>query len=438
MDMSDAAAGLPLPPEDAAAATLERDIRRALVAVAVLVFGLLFIAAVVPIGGAVIGTGKLGVESRVKRISHPAGGVIAQIFVRNGSRVKAGDPLVRFDDNVTGSQSELSALSVHQLLAQRARLEAERVEAARVLFPAELTSSPDPGAAAAMRDEARLFVLRRSEQTALRAQLSSRVVQLGKQIAGYEAQIASLRTQAELIEPERAGVKALWEKGLVTITRRNELERTAVSLQGSIGSLQAQIAQTQAQITEAQEQLIQLGQSRRAEAGTQLAAINNALIDQQMRRVVASDSQTRSLVRATYAGVVNKLVYAAVGEVVRPAEPIMEIVPDADQLIVEAVIAPVDVDQVRRGQSARVRFSGINSSASPEIPGKVIFVSPDETTDPQSGMSYFSVRVEVSAAALKDWPELELKAGMPAEVYIETGNRSMLSYCSPSAPMAQI
>lgn len=409
-------------------ASMNRAMRRALVAVGVLVFGLGLGAAVIPMGGAVIASGHVAVSSQVKRVTHPNGGVIAQLFVHNGDHVRAGDPLLRFDDSVTGGQSELAALSVDQLLAQRARLQAEQLGLDQIRFPDELQRNASAEARQAMSDEARLFHLRQAEQSALHAQLNARVQQFRRQIAGYNAQISAYQQQSRLIAPELAGVKELWDKGLVTISRKNELERTAVDLRGNVGSLEANIAQASARITETQEQAIQLGQTRRAEAGAQLAALNNTLNDQKLRSLSAGDAQDRSVVRASYAGVVDKLAFVASGDVVRPAEPILEIVPDNDELIVEAALSPADVEQVTKGQSARIRFTSLNSTATPEIPGKVIFVAADQSVDPKQNTAFFPVRIAFTRETLKEHPEIRLRPGMPAEAFIETGSRSMLSY----------
>lgn len=430
----DMASGFPDPVEvpgnaaDPGMASIARDIRFALGAMGVLLLALLAGALIVPVDGAVIASGSLGVESRVKRVTHPTGGVIAEIFVRNGAHVKAGDPLIRLDDRVIGEQSSLATLSVHQLLAQRARLEAERLGSGSIQFPAELAGSRDAGAQQAMADEQRLFAVRQSEHRALRAQLQARGSQYRRQIGGLQAQILALRQQQTLIEPELQGVRKLWDRGLVTITRKNELERTAVALQGQIASHEADIAQVQARIGEAEEQAIQLGQTRRAEAGVQLAQVNAALNDQRMRRVAASDSHDRSIIRATYAGTVDNLAYAAIGDVVRAAEFILDIVPDRDQLIVEATVSPTDIERVQVNQLARIRFSGLNSSVSPELKGKVVLVAADRSVDPQTRQSYFPVRVEILPDSLADQPELKLRAGMPAEVFVETGRRTLLSY----------
>lgn len=405
----------------------ESSQRRALKIAAGLLILLFLLAAFVPIGGAVIGSGQAGVETRVKRIAHPTGGVIAMIAVTNGEHVEKGALLMRLDDRVTGAEASFSNLTVEQLLAQRARLEAERLGAKAIAFPPELTGSTSASARKAMTDERQLFGTRLSEQGQLRAQLAARVMQHTQQIRGLEAQIVSLQRQRALIGPELEGVRELWSKKLVTINRLNQLERTAVDIDGNIGSLRAQIAQTRARIAEAQEQSIQLGETRRAQAGTELGYVNTALNDQRLRSVAASDQQDRSEIRTPYSGTVEKLAFSAVGDVVKPAEPILEIVPDRDAMVVEVAISPVDIDQVRPGLPARVHFSSFNRATTPEIPAKVIYVATDRSDNPEAKASFYVVRVQVDQAALQR-EGLDLRSGMPAEVYIETGNRSLLSY----------
>ncbi len=177
--------------------------------------------------------------------SYLFGGVIAEIYVRNGSREKPGDVLIRFYDIVSVSQSELSSLSIYQLQAQFLRLEAEQLEGEELSFPEDLAYSPDDGVAAAVRDATRLFALRQSEHSALQVQLSTKGLQFQQRISGYKSQIGSMKAQAKLIRPELDGVRALRASGLVAIARENELDRTALALPGLIGALQAQIAQTQ-------------------------------------------------------------------------------------------------------------------------------------------------------------------------------------------------
>ncbi|EGD58155.1 Type I secretion membrane fusion protein, HlyD [Novosphingobium nitrogenifigens DSM 19370] len=430
----------PLPPDAARAliphlwdnsappqARSPRLLGRLLLATGLLLMVLFVLAIAVPIGGAVIGGGQVSVETRVKRIAHPTGGVIKQILVTNGQHVTEGQLLLRFDDRVTGADERFSSLTVEQLLAQKARLEAERLGQSRIDFPTELTGANTPTARKAMEDEQHLFTMRQTEEADMKSQMSARVAQYNEEIRGLEAQIAALRQQRKLIEPERQSARELWDKQLVTISRLNQLERTAVDMDGSLGSLQAQIAQARAKITEAQAQSIQLTQTRRVEAGNDLNQINSTLNQQQLRSVSATDSQVRSDVRAPYSGTIEKIAFVAIGDVVRPAEPIMEIVPDRDTMVVEAMISPTDIDQVAKGQVTRIRFSSFNRAATPEIPGKVIYVATDRTENPESKQAYYTVRVEIDQAMLRR-EHLDLRSGMPAEVYIETGSRSLMSY----------
>lgn len=406
---------------------VENKLKAVLIAVAVLVIGGLLAGTLIPIGGAVIASGQVGVESHVKKIAHPGGGVVAEILVQNGQHVRKGQVLMRFDDKVTGADAAFSSLSVDQMMAQRARLEAERLGANSISFPKELMRD-DPGARKAMADELNLFRIKQSEQGGLAAQLVARVRQYQEQISAYNSQIRALEQQAALIEPERKGVKELWDKDLVTISRLNQLERSAVDMQGNIGAMRANIAQTQARITEAREQIIQLQETRRSQAGTELAQVNGLLNQQQVRSVSAVDAQDRSVLYAPYDGVVDKLAFNTIGGVVRPAEVIMEIVPDSDQLLIEGAVTPADIDQVHVGQKARIRFTAFNNTATPEIRGKVTVVAADRALDPEGKVAYFPARIEIDESELKKYPELSLKPGMPAEVFIETGERSMISY----------
>jgi HlyD family secretion protein len=402
-------------------------LRRALMVCGGLFLTLFLLAALVPMGGAVIGSGSIGVETRVKRIAHPTGGVIGAILVANGEHVNEGQLLMRLDDKVTGADALYSGLTVEQLLAQRARLEAERLGRPGVAFPPELTGANTPSARQAMADELQLFRIRATATAQMRAQLSARVAQYQQEIQALQSQISSVRQQRALIEPERQGVKDLWDKQLVTINRMNQLERTAVDLDGSAGALNAQIAQARARITEAQEQMVQVGQQRQVDAGNELNQVNTALNQQRLRSVAASDQQNRSEIRAPYSGIVEKIAFSAVGDVVRPAEPIMEIVPDRDVMVVEAAISPGDVDQVVKGQSARVRFSSFNRATTPEIPGKVVYVATDRSENAEAHTTFYMVRITLDLAAVKR-EGLDLRSGMPAEVYVETGSRSLLSY----------
>jgi HlyD family type I secretion membrane fusion protein len=405
----------------------DRDIKK-LAIIAGVTIGLLFLlVALAPIRGAVTGAGTVGVQSRVKRIAHPFGGTIREILVVNGQKVKQGQLLLKLDDDVNNATADASSLTLEQLQAQRARLEAERTGATRLVFPTELTTSKAPGATAAMRDEQRLFDIRSSEQVKIEAQLDQQATQAEKEIDGLNAQIVAAQKQGVLIAEERDAMRELWKKQLVTITRLNALERTAADIDGRIASFRADIARATSKITEVRERAIQIGQTRRAEAGRDLSQVMTALNGERARNVAAIDQRTRTEVRAPYSGTVEKIAFAAVGDVIRAAEPIMEIVPDQDNFVVEASIRPADIDQLRSGQHARVRFTAFNLAVTPEIQGKVIYVAADRTEDPATRQPYFVARIEINPADLKA-EDLDLRSGMPVEVHVETGSRTLLSY----------
>lgn len=408
--------------------SLRRNLRLGFITVAALVVGVFGLAALVQIAGAVVAYGEVSVESRVKKVAHPTGGVIADVLVHDGDRVRKGQPLLRFDTRVAGAAADLSGASLEQLLARRARLTAERDGLSAIVWPAELTRAARPGAQAAMTEEQQLFQIRRSARAGQQAQVAERVRATQQEIGSLQAQLAAARRQAALIEPERAGMKKLWDKGLATLNRVNQLERTAVDLEGGAASLGAQIAQARARIAELRQSGIQLDQDARSAAGAELAEVVAQLNDQQVRSVTADDTFDRSVVRAPADGVVDKLAYATIGGVVPAAQTILEIVPDADRMVVEAKVATNEIDQLRVGQPAMLRFSAFNLQTTPELEGKVTRIAPERTVDERTGGAFYTVRLEVNEGQQQRLGGLKLVPGMPVEGYVRTGDRSLLSY----------
>jgi HlyD family secretion protein len=402
--------------------------RIAMIAAGILALLVLVGGILVPIGGAVIASAEVGPESRIKRIAHPTGGVIAEILVRDGDAVEEGDLLIRLENDVTQINAEFSELSLAQLLARRAALIADIEDRGSITFPPELLNDGSEEARAVMAAEQRRFRISRQERASIGVQLSERVNQLGRQIDSYEAQIAAFRKQQELIEPELTMLRDMFDQGYVTIRRLNEMERQAIELEGSIGSLRANIAQANAAIAQAQEQRIQIGQTARSDAGAELAQVEAAINQQRVASATAGDSFDRSTIRAPYAGTVDKLAFGAIGEVIRPAETIMEIVPRDDRLVFNGLVMPSDIDRVKVGQPARIRLSAFNQATTPELNGEVVFVSADPVTDEKSGISLYRVRIVLDEQDQAVADEIELVSGMPAELFIETGSRSMLSY----------
>lgn len=398
--------------------SLRRQLRLGLILLSILFACLLLASSLVRVDGAVIASGDVVPATAIKTLSHPTGGVVAALYVKDGSRVRAGDPLIRFDTTVSGVEAAASGQNLEQLLAQKARLVAERDGLRTIRFPSSLLAS----AANAVAGETRLFALRQSAQAGEQAQLGERIGQLREQIVSYEAQISANRKQLLLIAPELEGVRDLWRRKLVTINRLNELERSAVSLEGNIAALQADIAQTRTRISEIRQQAIQLGRQYRSEAATALAETEQRIAAQQVRTASATDTFGRSIVRAPAGGIVDQLTYKTIGAVVPPTEPIMRIVPDGSIMAVEIRIAPNDRDQLRPGLAVRVKFPGFNRQTTPDVDGRLERISAEPAQDPRSSIKYYLARISLAATDMK------LVTGMPAEAQIRTGDRSLLSY----------
>ncbi len=408
---------------------LHRELRLALIVVAVLVFGLGGLAATLPMGGAVVAHGEVSVESKVKAVQHPTGGVVAEILVKNGDHVREGQPLLRLDTSVSGPSATLATASVDQLLAKKARLEAEREDRTPIRFPPELTSRrSEPTVAAIINDETKVFQLRAASLAGQVAQLNERIGQHEQQIHNYQIQADATRQQSQLLSPELAANRELWEKRIIPIQTLNALEREAVDLDAKAASLDASIAETKGAITEIRQQMISAQEQHRSEASTELADVLQRLSELQRNNIVAADSYERSIIRAPQAGVVDKLMINTVGGVVPPGQVIMEIVPTADRLVVEARIKPADIDQVRPDQPVKLRFSAFDLQTTPQLHGKVERVSPEHGVDEHTGAAYYTVVILIPEAELKRLGSLTLVPGMPVEAFISTGYRTMLNY----------
>jgi HlyD family secretion protein len=387
-------------------------------------------AATTELAGAVIAPGNLVVETNVKKVQHPTGGVVGELRVRDGTPVKAGDVVVRLVDTVTRANLAIVVKSLDELAARQARLEAERDGAAAPSFPAELLARrSDPAVVRLIAGEQKLFETRRSAQQGQKAQLKERVGQLQEQIAGLTDQITAKRRETALIGEELKGVRELWQKNLVPLTRVTALDRDAARLEGERGSLVSAVAQTKGKITETELQILQIDQDLGTEVGKELAEIRGKVSELVEKRVAAEDQLKRIDIRAPQDGTVHQLSVHTVGGVITPnGEPLMLIVPKADALTVEARIAPQEIDRVHVGQRAVLRFSAFNQRTTPELNGAVSVVSADISTDPKTGASFYTVRIAISGAELARLGGLKLVPGMPVESFIQTEQRTVLSY----------
>jgi HlyD family secretion protein len=399
---------------------------RALLVVGGIAFGLMVL---LPLSGAVVVPGNLVVQSNVKTIQHPTGGVVSQIPVRNGMRVTAGDLLLRLD--ATQAQASLQVVSkqLDEVRAKISRLAAERDGLPRPAIPAELSSRLDDGNVKnLLASEATLFRARVTARESQKELLQSKVSQLGQEIEGLESQVASKAKQLELITGELTGVQELFDKRLVPLARLTTLQRENARIEGERGQLISTIAETKAKIGEAQLQIVRLDQDVQTEVVKDLGEAQGKEAELSERGVAARDVLDRIEMRAPVSGVIHQLAAHTIGGVIRAGDTIMEVVPDSDDLQIEARLQPSDIDQVRKGQQAYVRFSAFNQRVTPQLIGEVSYVSPDTTRDTQTNMSYFTVRIMLPEEERRRLAGLQLSSGMPAEVFMQTGSRTMLSY----------
>ena len=388
------------------------------------------LAAQARLAGAVIASGSLVVESNVKKVQHPTGGVVAELMVREGTRVEAGDLLMRLDATVT--QANLSAVtkSLWELIARSARLEAERDGAGEVAFGADLVAAgaADPEIGRIVSGETSLFGLRRDALVGQEKQLRERVGQLREEIAGLTEQAAAKEQELVLVNREHEGVAELWAKKLIQLGRLTAREREAARLKGERGAMVSAMAQSRGKIAETELQILQLRQTMRSDVAKELAEIRAKIATLVEQKVTALDQIGRIEIRAPQAGFVQALTSHSRGAVVAGGEPILLIVPAADALVVEVRVAPQDIAQIRVGQAAMVRFPSFNQRTTPELSARVDRVSADVTEDKRTGLSYFTVRLTITLDEIGRLGEERLVPGMPADVFIRTDERTVLSY----------
>ena len=344
-------------------------------------------------------------------------------------RVSAGDLLVRLD--ATQAQASLQVVSkqLDELRARIARLVAERDGLSRPEVPAELSARlTESTVNTLLASEETIFKARANARESQKDLLHSRIAQLGQEIGGLDAQVVSKAKQLELIEGELSGVQELYDKRLVPLTRLMTLQRETARIEGERGQLISAIAETKSKIGEAQLQIVRLDQDFRSDVVKELGETRGKEAELVERGVAARDLLDRIDIRAPTSGLVHQLSAHTIGGVIRAGDPIMEVVPDSDDLQIEARMQPNDIDQVRTGQKAFVRFSAFNQRVTPQLAGMVSYVSADTSHDQQSNASYFTVRVTLPEDEHRRLAGLQLVSGMPAEVFMQTGSRTMLSY----------
>jgi HlyD family secretion protein len=399
------------------------------IAALLLVVGIGGWAATTQLSGAVIASGKLVVDSNVKKVQHPTGGIVGELLVKEGDKVKQGDVVLRLDGTQTRSSLGIVNKAIDELRARQARNEAELNGAASVAFPAELTArGDDPEVARLMSGEKKLFEMRRTARDGQKAQLREQIQQLQLQIQGNQAQEAAKAKEIQLVAQELEGVRVLWKQNLVPISRVTSLERDSARLEGERAALVANVAQNRGRIAELELKIHQIDQDLSTEVGKEMAENRAKMSEMTERRVAADDQLKRIDLIAPQDGRIFQRSVHTVGGVIQGGEQVMLIVPGSDSLMVEAKVAPHDIDQVHVGQQAVLRFAAFNQRTTPEIDGEVVHIGADVAQDDRASEPYYSVRIRVREGELARLDGLQLIAGMPVEAFIQTTPRTVASF----------
>ncbi len=392
-----------------------------------LVGGLILWSALVSIHGAVVAAGSVTVESNYKTVQHLDGGIVSRILVRNGDRVGKGDILLTLDATAVRANHAIALGRAAELLVQRARIEAER-DGRDTFQPPEVTGADDAALAKVIASQRQLFGARLAARNGERAVLAERLTQLDGDLAGFEHQLAARMKEREINGRELASVLPLFERGYVNQQRIGPLQREQARLDGEIGRIGADKAKLAAQRAEADLRLQQASKAFAETIADEQRKVEASLAEAEESLAALADKLARIEIRAPSAGRVHAMAVHTEGGVITPASPLMQIIPEDETLVVEAQLPPGDIDKVRVGLRAGVRFPAFNSHTTPRLEGTLARISPAEIVG-RDGRSYFTATVEIAASEIaKIGDGHSLKPGMPAEVLIETSERSILSY----------
>jgi HlyD family type I secretion membrane fusion protein len=385
-------------------------------------------AALAPLASATLAEGTIRVETHRKTVQHLEGGIVREILVREGDMVTAGQVLLRLDATQSGTAVALLRDQRDALLALEARLVAERDGLEDIPFPAELSKSAEFKTVALLEGQRNIFQARRHSLQAQAAILSQRAEQLGTEIRANKAQLVATEEQIRLIAEEIATVSDLLSRGLERKPRLLALQRQKSTLEGMRGEQTAAIVKAEQAITETGLQAADLKTKRSAEVALELRETQSQLLEIGERLGLADNIAERTDVLAPVPGRVVNLTVHTPGGVIRPGESILDIVPQSDELVVEARIRPVDVDTVAVGQKAQVSLTAYKQRTTPRLDGRLVNLSADALTDADRRITYYEAEIKIDAAERAKLSAVKLYPGMPAEVMIVTGERTLLDY----------
>lgn len=416
-------------PKPQAIRSIDRHLRLATATIALLIFGGGGWALTTELAGAVLASGVVVVDGNVKAVQHPVGGVVKEIAVVAGSHVRRGDIVLRLDDDVARADLALIDGALESLVIRRARLEAERDSQAAITLSPEFESRrAETDLARIIALETRYFASRSAARSGVKAQLNERVLQLREEIEGLRLQESAQVDVLALLQEELADMEQLYAEKLVVRTRILTLKREEAEMRGTLGQLRAQIASASGRGSEIELQITQIDQELRSEVTKELRETNEKIAELSQRRIGALDQLKRIDIRAPSDGFVHQLSVHTIGGVVGPGETLMLIVPGDEVLAVDIKVAAQDRDQVHAGQEALLRLSAFNQRTTPEILGEISVIGADLVEDTRTGFQYYPVKVRLSEVELERLGANRLSPGMPVESFIQTGQRTLLSY----------
>lgn len=377
---------------------------------------------------AIMAQGVVAVETNRKTVQHLEGGIVSQILVREGQRVHEGDILFVLDDTQALANADTIRNQLGALRATEARLLSERAGDNTIKFPEDLVESDRPVIKQAIADQQKQFVERRDSLLGQVAILESRIQQYRTEIEGLDQEKTATENQLSFINDELVGLRQLLERSLVQKSRVFAVERERSRLEGVIGRSIADASKAENSISEANLQIKQLRQKTLEDVNSSLLDARQKISDLNEKSRVAADILRRVNIRSPRTGEVQNLRVTTIGGVIRAGEPLLDIVPENEPLIIQAQVSPNDVESVRPGMAANIRFSSFHTKVLPEIFGKITSVSKDRLTDEQSKQPYFLARITVEDSEIPKEIRGDLTAGMPADVMVPTGDRTVASY----------
>nr|WP_315419683.1 HlyD family type I secretion periplasmic adaptor subunit [uncultured Pseudomonas sp.] len=406
----------------------DRRTRRLGFSILIVVFGIFGTwAAFAPLDGAVHAPGVVTVQTYRKTVQHLEGGIVKDVLAHDGDMVRKGDPLIILDDNQLRAEYDMTHNQLIAAKAMEARLIAERDNLSTINF-GSMVDAGSPRGIEARAGEIQVFNARRGARLGQISVLQERIGQLNQQIKGTDSMIGTKNNLEKSYSGEITELTDLLSQGFIDKQRMLEQERKLDMLKSEVADHRSSITKTRLQINETQLQILQINKDFNSEVAKELAEIQTKAYDLQERTSALADRLSRSIIRAPDDGMVIGMTVHTVGGVVRQATPLLDIVPSVSDLIVEAQVLPNDINRVAVGKFADIRFSAFNSATTPVIPGVVTSISADRLTNEKTGMPYYLIRAQVTPEGLHKLGDRKLLAGMPADVLVNTGERTLLQY----------